>query len=305
MFTLIIILALASMAAAQDNQTQAEIVDSLFMRASSGMVMFRDQVEPSKEALIAMGEKAIPQLLTKLDTRSAREMLTLDDIFKGMGEIAVKPLTTKLKSRDEYVRNLAIRCLGDIGSPKAIPALVELVNNDDYRTRGGVMRALGEIGDRAGARYAMQGLSDENELVATSAAVACGKIKTDIDPAMLIEVLGYPYYGVRYSAMQSLIELGDISVEPLVKYSKIHQDDISTGYAIEALGKLGSKKAFNVFKHTLYSDDWAIRAFTAEALGDIDQGKAKGMIKKALKKEEHPLVVNKLKQALEKYEKSK
>jgi HEAT repeat protein len=306
-FSIIIAIALLTVFAplnkcmAQEELTDAQIVDSLFLRASSGMVMFRDQEGPSKQALIDMGARAIPQLLTKLDTRSAREMLTLSDIFKGIGESAVAPLSGKLKSHDDYVRRLAIRCLGEIGSPKAIGALAELVDNEDFRTRSGVMHTLGQIGDPAGAPYVMKGLFDSDYSVATSAAVACGKIKTGIDPIALVETLDHPYYGVRYSAMNSLVLIGEPSVGPLLQYVRTHSVDISTGYALEALGKLKTKKALAIYKQTLFWNDWSFRAYTAEALGDLQQKKAKKLIKKALKTETHPLVKSKLMEALAKY----
>jgi len=289
---------------AQETKSDAEIVDSLFMRASSGLTMFRDQVEPSKKALIEMGARAIPQMLTKLDTRSAGEMQTISAIFKGIGEIAVDSLTKRLSSSDDYVRHLAINCLADIKSPKTIPALAKLVDHSDFATRAGVMNAFGQIGDKTASGYVTQGLLDSNEVVATAAAVACGKIKIDIDPLTLIDAFDHPYYGVRYTAMQSLIQLGEISVAPLISYLQTHPFDISFGYAIEALGEIGSRDALPIFEQTINYNDWSVRAFTAEALGKLNQPKAKKIIQKAMTIETHPLVVVKLKASLAKYEKT-
>jgi HEAT repeat protein len=265
------------------------------------MVMFRDEVEPSKKALIEMGERAIPQMLTKLDTRSARETHTVVDIFKGIGEVAVPPLIKKLKSRDDYVRRLAIRCLGDIKSPKAIDELAKYADHNDFRTRSGVMHALGQIGDPSASYIVTLGLNDNDELVATSAAVACGKILEGIDPMALIYALSHSYYGVRYSAMNSLVKLGEKSLEPLIEYIETHPRDISVGYAIEALGKIGDKDGINALKKTMKSNTWTIRAHTAQALGEINQGKAEKILKKALEIERHPLVINKIKKSLAVY----
>jgi len=293
---------LSSNSRAQDKPTDAEIVDSLFMRASSGMVMYRDEVEPSKQALIDMGAAAIPQMLTRLNTRDARETHTVNDIFKGIGEIAVEPLAGRLKSRDDYVRRLTIRCLGEIGSARAIEPLLPYAKHDDFRTRSGVMAALGLIGDQRAGQTVIAGLFDSDELVATAAAVACGKIKSGIDPIALIEVLDHPYYGVRYSAMNSLVELGEVSIKSLKLYVQSGQDYLSLGYAIEALGKVGSNKALKIIQATLKSGNWEIRAFSAEALGEIKSGKAKKVLKKALKTETHPFVLGKIKSSLEKFQ---
>ena len=293
---------LSSISRAQDKPSDAQIVDSLFMRASSGMVMYRDEVEPSKQALIDMGAAAIPRMLTKLDSRDAREMLTISDVFKGIGETAVDPLAGRLISRDDYVRRLAIRCLGEIGGAKAIEPLLPYAKHDDFRTRSGVMAALGLIGNQRAAQTAIAGLFDSDELAATAAAVACGKIKDGIDPVALIEVLDHPYYGVRYSAMNSLVELGEISREPLILYTRSGPDYLSLGYAIEALGKIGSDKALKAIQAMLKSDNWEIRAFSAEALGEIKSGKTKKILNTALKTETHPFVLSKIKSSLAKYQ---
>jgi len=286
---------------AQDKPTDAQIVDSLFMRASSGMVMYKDEVEPSKKALIEMGAAAIPQMLTKLDSRDAREALTISDIFKGIGEIAVEPLAGRLNSRDDYVRRIAIRCLGEIGSVKAIKPLLPYAKHDDFRTRAGVMASLGLIKSELAGPAVVAGLFDNDELVATAAAVACGQIKVGIDPIALIEILDHPYYGVRYSAMNSLVQLGGISIEPLIQYMQTDPDKLSLAYSIEALGKIGSDKALKIIQTTLVSDDWEIRAFSAEAIGEIKSDKAKKILNKSLKTEIHPFVLSKIKASLDKY----
>ncbi len=297
-YAAVLVLIISSSPFAQDKATDAEIVDSLFMRVTSGMVMFKDQVEPSRLAIIGLGERAIPRMLTKLDTRSARETHAVVDIFKGIGETAVPALVKKLRSRDDYVRRLTIRCLGDIKSPLAIDSLMSYAKHEDYRTRSGVMDALGRIGETRGANTVMAGLHDLDELVATSAAVACGRIVEGIDPMALIESLGHPYYGVRYSSMNSLVKLGETAVEPLIFHVENHERDISIGYAIEALGKISSKKAVKVLKQTMKSNRWNIRAYTAQALGEINQGKAKKILKNALKEENHPLVISKINESL-------
>lgn len=288
------------MAFAQKVPTDAEIVDSLFIRASSGLVMFRDEAEPSKKALITMGERAIPEMLTKLDTRSAGEMLAITDIFKGIGEPAVEPLTKKLKSPDDYVRRLAVRCLGEIKSPKAVDYLAPYAASDDFRTRSGVMDALGLIGDAKSAPYVMKGIFDSDELVAYPAAVACGRIKKGIDPVALTKVINHPYYGVRYCAMQALVELGNPAVGPLKQYLVAHPADIGAGYAIEALGRIGSGDAIAPLGETMKSPDWNIRTYTAGALGYSKNKTAIKILKKALKSETHPLVINNIKSALSK-----
>jgi len=285
---------------AQNQPTNAQIVDSLFIRASSGEVQYRDLVQPAKDAIIEMGETAIPQMLAKLNTRDARETHTVVDIFKGIGEIAVDSLAKRINSRDDFTRRLAIRCLGEIKSQKAIASIIKVASHDDFRTRAGVMSALGKIGSSDGAFTVVSGLDDSDELVATAAAVACGRIREGISPKPLIRALSHRYYGVRYSAAGSLAKLGEIAVEPLIIQLQTEPCRLSTGYIIKTLGKIGSKKVISALKPMLSSDDWAIRASTAEAFGNIQNKKSKKILNKALKSETHPLVINQIKLSLDK-----
>ena len=301
LLSVIIILSLSpTIVFSQSEDSTAYVVDSLFVYASSGDTQWRDLVEPSKKAISDMGNAAIPQMMTKLNTRDARETHTIVDIFKGIGEIAVDSLATRINDSDAFTRRLAIRCLGDIKSDKAVGPLISVKNHDDFRTRTGVMTALGKIGSSDGADAVMVGLSDLDELVATAAAVACGRIKEGVKPSVLIDELSHPYYGVRYSAMEALAELGEKSIKPLIDHIQIQSNSMSSGYAIEALIRIEPSKKQKILVKLINTDDWAIRAFSAEALGSIDSKKVRKALLKALKTEKHPFVIGKIKSSLEK-----
>lgn len=293
-------LTIPGIAAAQDLKTDARTVDSLFIRASSGEVKYRDLVEPAKQAIIDMGARAIPEMLTKLKTHDAREMLTVSDIFKGIGEKAVDSLCVRIKSNDDFVRRLAIRCLGEIGSSKAVGPLIAGSDHEDWRTRSGIMTALGMIGDTSSAATVMGGLDDSDELVVTAAAVACGKIKDGVDPQKLVIALNHPYYGVRYCAMNSLVLIGDPAIQPLIDFLSSGRWQTGLVYAVEALGQIGIKKALPIFESFIKSEDWSLRASVAEALGNIKEKKSKKILEKTLTAESHPFVLSKIEASLAK-----
>jgi HEAT repeat protein len=276
----------------------ARIVDSLWIRAASGDIKFKDQVDPCKKSIIEMGTKAIPQMLTKLNTRDAREIQTVIDIFKGIGEPAVKPLSTYVNDSDPFSRRASIRCLEEIKSPLAVSALLTVVNHDDYRTRAAAISALGSIGDVQADDAVMRALTDKNELVATSGAVACGKIKTGINIHLLIGALLHPYYGVRYSAAKALAEMGEIAVDPLIAHLDTFPNNKGAEYIIMALGNIGSPRASAALESALKSDQWTIRAAAAEAMGHFPAKKFHKSLNNALKLETQPLVIAKIKGAL-------
>jgi HEAT repeat protein len=288
----------------QTNQTTiaisqyARIVDSLWIRAASGDIKFKDQVEPSKKSIIEMGTQAIPQMLTKLNTRDAREIQTLVDIFKGFGEPAVEPLSTFIDDNDPFIRRASIRCLEEIKNPKALQPLLTIVNHDDFRTRAAAISALGSIGDSQANDAVMRALTDKNELVATAAAVACGKIKNGINIKLLIGATLHPYYGVRYSAARALGSIGEPAVQSLISHLEKYPNNKGAEYIILALGYIGSNKSAAILEKELKSDQWTIRAAAAEAMGLFKENKFHKPLNNALKTETQPLVRTKIIDAL-------
>lgn len=269
-----------------------QIVDSLFIRASSGEIRYQKEVEPARKALIAMGATAVPYLLNKLDTRDAREMLELTEIFKGIGEIAVESLVSVLGSDDNFTRRLAIRCLGEIKSEKAVWSLAPMATHSDFRTRTETMTALGNIGSAKGAPIVQRGLSDTVELVATAAAAACGKIKKDIDPKLLLGAFKHPYYGVRYAAAKSLSLIGEPIISSVAAFIDSTGDVGPRCFAILALGIESSDQSAKILSRYCGDDNWRIRAAVVEALGKTKVNRAKALLKKMLDKEKHPLVIS-------------
>jgi len=180
-------------------QEEQVVLDSLWIRASSGELKYRDSVEPSKKALVDLAEQSIPYLVTKLDTRSAREMHTLVDIFKRIGSQAVEALVEALSSDNHEVVRLACRCLGPIEDERATPPLLELFPEDDFRVRSAAVKAVGEIRDSTATEKVVELLSDSTETVRKSASVALGKIGDRKAVGPLVTALGDEHFSVRYT----------------------------------------------------------------------------------------------------------
>jgi HEAT repeat protein len=154
------------------------------------------------------------------------------------------------------------------------------------------------IGDSSAAGTVMAGLDDSDELVVTAAAVACGKIKDGIDAQKLVNSLNHFYYGVRYCAMNSLVQIGDPAIKPLIDFLSSGQWQTGLVYAVEALGQIGTKKALPIFESFIKSEDWSLRGSVAEALGNIKEKKSKKILEKTLENEKHPFVLGKIKSSL-------
>ena len=279
-------------------------VDSLFIRACGWLETQRDLAEPSKEALIEMGEEAVPYLLDRLDTQTAREKWTLIDILSKIGEPAVMPLIEYLKSDNKDEVKLASRILGDIKDKRAVRPLAELLNKEDYNIRSYGCESLGKIADTTAFAEVSSCLRDSVEVVRKSAAVALGKMKDSRAIPHLIGGLSDPHYSVRMTSASALVEIGEPSVEPLIEllnYSQI-ADTLAVYLAIESLGKLEEKRATKPLLKKLEDEDWATRAFAVEALGEIGDKKGIKAIKRLKKKETHPFVLKKIDEVLGKIE---
>ncbi len=294
-----------------------ERVDSLFIKACGGLEKYRDLAEPSKEALIEMGEEAVPYLLDKLDTQSAREKWTLIDIVSKIGEPAVMPLIEYLKSDNKDEVKLASRILGDIKDKRAVNPLVRLLDKEDYNTRSYACESLGKIGDTTAFTHVSYCLKDSVEVVRKSAAVALGKMKESRAIPHLIEGLSDPHFSVRMTSAEALVEIGEPSIESLIDLLSLSTDpmdpaDTTAVYlAIESLGKLKDKlseaksigRATKPLLKKLKDEDWATRAFTVEALGEIGNKQGIRAIRNLKKRETHPFVLKTIDEVLGKIEK--
>jgi HEAT repeat protein len=279
-----------------------EKVDSLFVIACGGLEKYRELAEPSKKALIDMGEEAVPYLLDKLDTQSAREKWTLIDIVSKIGEPAVMPLIEYLKSDNKDEVKLASRILGDIKDNRAVEPLIGLLNKKDFNTRSYACESLVKIGDTTAFFHVSSCLKDSVEVVRKSAAVALGKMKESRAIPYLFEGLSDPHFSVRMSSASALVEIGEPSVKPLIELLNHPTDTIAVYLAIESLGKLKEKYAVKPLLKELEDDDWATRAFTVEALGEIGDKKGIKAIKNLKKRETHPFVLKKIEEVLGKIE---
>lgn len=291
-----IVLALCATSWSEDLKSK---VDELFLKASSGEERYRDLVEPSKKALIKMGQDAVPYLVEKLDTQDAREILTLVEILGKIGEPAVIPLIESLKSENKDKVKTASRILGDIKDKKAVRPLSDLLDNSDYNIRANACASLGKIGDTTVLNDVIFLLNDSVEVVRKSAAVSLGDLNSPRSVDALIKALKDRHFSVRMTASISLVKLGKPAVEPLLKTLKDKDDD--TGYlSIECLGKIKDPRAIPFLIEELKSQDWAERGFAVEALTDIGDQKGIGAIRSIEIIESHPFVKRKIEESLAK-----
>jgi HEAT repeat protein len=121
-----------------------------------------------------------------------------------------------------YVRSNAANVLGSIGDTRAVPALIETLNDSNDNVNMEAAKALGEIGD-------------------VRAVTA------------LIDVMRFPNAdNVRFNARDALIRLGKPVVPFLIDALK-DEDRLVQEEATVALGRIGDKRAIEPLKKCLDS----------------------------------------------------
>lgn len=293
LWTLLLLTVLVSLGdmAAYAVPSDSARVDSLFIYASSGQVRFRDLVQPAKDSLIAMGEKAAPWLARKLDATDARERLTLADLFAGIGAVAVPFVTPYLDSTGEYFPKNAARCLGRIADSSATPALIRQLNHDDYSVRSEIATALGKIGDRHAVQPLLDRLEREPDSdVRKSAVVALGSIGDPEAADAIIGSFNDPFFGVRQTA---IIAVGKLSPPPTEKVAEaVHTNTgLARHVAIVALGHCADDLARGLLFNMLDSPDPFIRGFAIEGLAVHPENVDRDAVNDRLAGESDPFVL--------------
>ncbi len=99
-----------------------------------------------------------------------------DDDHYNLPAFAVAPLIAALNDDDERVRESAAGALRQIGDPRAIPALIEALN--DRLIASNAALALGNIRDPAAVPALIKALRDDSHHVPFQAAQALDRIRS-------------------------------------------------------------------------------------------------------------------------------
>ncbi|HSG99327.1 MAG TPA: HEAT repeat domain-containing protein [candidate division Zixibacteria bacterium] len=309
--TLCAALAPVSEVRAQDKSI-AELVDSLFVIASSGELKYRDSVERAQQALAALGAEAVPRLIDKLTTPDARERLTVIRIIEKIGAPAVPHLRTALSTKTNALQLKRICwAIGDLktdGRP-ALPELMTAGAHSDWQVREYALRGIGKVADSAGsvaplaAQVALlrSALSDPVAQVRKSACWAAGELGAAELVAPLALALADDFYGARLNAARSLVAIGAPSAATLREYVSSHAD-FSGDLACQTLGDLtaahSDSETIAALNRQLQSDRPERRAAAARALGVCATALEGGELSLLRLTERDPYVIQTLDSAL-------
>lgn len=222
--------------------------------------------------LLRLGARALTPLLDALSATEDRQARrALSQIIGLYGEAAVPEI--ELRLRDErwfVVRNMAT-LLGEIRSPRPVPAIVELLVHEDGRVRRAALQALARIGGPAATAHVVRCLTSGDPELQVQAILALGA-RREATALPALEAIA------RGSAPAGA--------------GRPRRDLEVRRYAIEALGRIGGQSALRVLADLLegggfwrrlfgHGEGDLIRIAAAEALAGLGGPEARRLLEAA------------------------
>ncbi len=245
-------------------------VDSLFVIASSGELKYRDLVKPTIEELANLGKDIVPILVDKLDTKSARERLTIVNIFKKIGSDAVPYLITSLKNPNGLIVQRVCWALGDIKDSSAVDVLMAVSNHSRWQVRDQAVGALGDIADNKADDIVIFAFNDNIGQVRKAAAVSSGKMHILESVSRLIHQLGDDFYGARMSAAEALLKLDSSYVAESLADSLNSENIFVRSLGCSILGEIATDQAVDILYQTFLSSSGDLKLSASLAIIDAD-----------------------------------
>lgn len=203
------------------------------------------------------------------DMRTRRAALRIISYF-GYAE-GLDVLVAALADEDEKIREAAIYGLPLVDDPRGVAALLDSAAHPSSRTRGAVMRALGQTQAHDDVVTALRrGLDDEDAWVRYYACQALGKLRVDSASDEIIARMSDGSGQVRIAAVESLARLsGEPAARALERAARSSDPDLKRA-ALVGLGIARRPKAIPILREAASSDDAATRLVAIGALAEFD-----------------------------------
>lgn len=280
-------------------------IDSLFVIASSGELRYRDLTEPAMDSIAALGAPAVPWLVAKFSTKSARKRWTVIWILQRIGSEAVPYLVTSLKRSESLIVSRVCWALGDIKDTSSVYPLINICNHSDWKVRDQAVGALGKIGDTRANEVIMQSLTDTLGQVRKAAVVSCGQLAMNKAISDLINCFNDDFYGARLEAVNSLLKLDTQNVITVVADSINSQREMVGNLCCTILGEIGTDDAIEILSYqALNSPIASRRAHAAVAIIKADPNDHCSLHDKFIENESDRFTLLKIKSALKCIKKS-
>jgi HEAT repeat protein len=277
---------------------QEKRFDSLFVLAATGEVRYKDLVQPAKDSIVAMGAEVTILLIDKMDTKSARERVTILEILKKIGKPAVPDLVKALKRTNGLIVERVCNSLAEIADSSAVPGLLGVTGHPRWQVREQSTGALGKCRDPRGHAAVATALIDTIGQVRKSAAVAAGELGMNQSIPVLVHMLADDFYGARMCALETLVKLDSTNVIAIIADSMLSSNAQVGDRACAVLGRLHTARARDLLMTQTKSEDPRRRAHAGVALITADPLDSCGLQSQFVDQESDPRVKLKLTSAV-------
>jgi len=181
-------------------------------------------------------------------------------------------LMRALNDPDDKVRQAAAKALGQGGSTKAVPILIEWLGSIDPKQKQVAVGALGDIGGDEATVAITRSLLDADDAVRQQAVKALGAIGRRGNPSVVIALIARlddAKADVRIATIAQLEELGDRrAVIPLVaRFSDTSIEPRKA--AVRAVGRLGDRSAVHALIRLMNDPAEDVRTAAVGSLGSL------------------------------------
>jgi len=189
-------------------------------------------------------------------------------------ERAAPPLIDLLSNADPSLRFVASEALVKLG-PVAVPALIGTLGHKDPGVVSAVAEILGKIGDKQSVKPLVKALKHQTaDSVKLSVASALGAIGGPEVVEPLIDILKDRDSVAQFTAVESLAEIGKVAVTYLTAELKNPDQDIVLA-VVETLGRTGDPVALPPLIELLDTDPSdAVRMSVVRAMGQLGDPEA-------------------------------
>jgi hypothetical protein len=215
------------------------------------MVSFFFLKKPDVDAL--RHDKAIHGLIQALRYDDFEVQTSAAQALGSMGSEGINELIFALKDKNKHVRLGIIEALAVIRDQRAVPMLIELLNDTSSEVRWETAIALGEIGGPDVTSPLKNALRDPDKYVRYGAASAL--LKTGWNPVSDEE---RAFYYVGLQEWQAVKDCGPAAIGALSL--ALHDHDSSVRIqAIEILGLIGDNQAIPALMRSLRDENADVR----------------------------------------------
>ena len=261
-----------------------------------------NMAEDVAKVLSIVGEKAVDTLIPILGDATQRIREIAVSVLTTIGAPAAVSLTEALESPDMLTRAGAARVLGDIGDTTAAEPLKKGLEDGNPHVRVAAAAALYKLGDKSHANIIIDGLGAG--LLSARRAAAAAMQNTMEEPPVepLIKAAGDSDTQVQASATRALGKTKDARAVPVLIAALVAKDDAIGNIAADSLTELNELAVMPLVKLLSSEQNEGILYKAVQILGNIGDSRAVEALDKIYAEDTRPLVRNEAAKALNKIE---